>query len=202
MAATPISRLRTSRRTFMAQNVPISRCLRKSQNGYCGRRHRQFMKALWRKGGALLGGWLRGDSCSGASTPWAEGSGSGKSPAGWSSKRVRRGRPPGCPPGSTPPPGRVSLRCLPGIAAVLLRYCCGIAPMLMPSTWEQHRGYTGEIPRIHRGCWLGAMLGAARGFSILRKALATAPSQLIGLASSFSSRPAWHSRRGSVQRKR
>jgi hypothetical protein len=47
--------------------------------------------------------------------------------------------------------------------------------MLMPSTWEKHRGDTGEIPRLHRVGWLGGMLGAARGFSILRKALATAP---------------------------
>ena len=72
-------------------------------------------------------------------------------------------------------PGPVSLGCLYGIARVLLGYCSGIAPMLMPSTWEQHRGDTGEIPCIHRPCWLGGMLGAARGFSILRKALATAP---------------------------
>jgi hypothetical protein len=69
----------------------------------------------------------------------------------------------------------VLLRYCYGIATVLLRYCYGIAPMLMPSTWEQHRGDTGEIPCIHRACWLGGMLGAARGFSILRKALATAP---------------------------
>jgi hypothetical protein len=47
--------------------------------------------------------------------------------------------------------------------------------MLMPSTWEKHWGDTGEIPGIHRAGWLGGMLGAARGFSILRKALATAP---------------------------
>jgi hypothetical protein len=45
----------------------------------------------------------------------------------------------------------------------------------MASTWEKHRGDTGEIPGIHRAGWLGGMLGAARGFSILRKALATAP---------------------------
>jgi hypothetical protein len=32
-----------------------------------------------------------------------------------------------------------------------------------------------EIPCIHRACWLGGVLGAARGFLILRKALATAP---------------------------
>jgi hypothetical protein len=45
----------------------------------------------------------------------------------------------------------------------------------MASTWEQHRGNTGEIPGIYRACWLGGMLGAARGFSILRKALTTGP---------------------------
>ena len=72
-------------------------------------------------------------------------------------------------------PGPVSLWCLHGIATVLLRQCYGIAPMLMPSTWEQHRGDTVEIPCIHRACWLGGVLGAARGFLILRKALATAP---------------------------
>src|ERR1035438_1248040 len=98
----------------------------------------------------ILGRWLRGDSCSGAGAPWAEGSGSGKSPAGGSSKRVRMGRPPGCLPGSTPPP----VRCRYGVSTVLLWYCYGIAPMLMPSTWEQHRGDTGEIPCVHRACWL------------------------------------------------
>ena len=72
-------------------------------------------------------------------------------------------------------PGPVSLGCLHRIAMVLLRYLPGVAPMLMASTWEQHRGDTVEIPCIHRACWLGGMLGAARGFSILRKALATAP---------------------------
>ena len=72
-------------------------------------------------------------------------------------------------------PGPVSLGCLHGIATVLLRCIPGVSPMLMPSTWEQHRGDTVEIPWIHRACWLGGMLGAARGFSILRKALATAP---------------------------
>ena len=72
-------------------------------------------------------------------------------------------------------PGPVSLRCLHGIATVLLRYIPGVSPMLMASTWEIHRGYTGDIPCVHRACWLGGMLGAARGFSILRKALATAP---------------------------
>jgi hypothetical protein len=45
----------------------------------------------------------------------------------------------------------------------------------MPSTWEKHRGDAGEIPGRYRAGWLGGMLGAARGFSILRKALATAP---------------------------
>jgi hypothetical protein len=58
---------------------------------------------------------------------------------------------------------------------VLLRYLPGVAPMLMASTWEQHRGDTGEIPGRYRAGWLGGMLGAARGFSILQKALATAP---------------------------
>ena len=32
-----------------------------------------------------------------------------------------------------------------------------------------------EIPCLHRAGWLGGRLGAARGFSILSKALATAP---------------------------
>ena len=72
-------------------------------------------------------------------------------------------------------PGPVSRWCLHSIATAVLRQCYGSAPMLMPSTWEQHRGDTGEIPCVHRACWLGGMLGAARGFSILRKALATAP---------------------------
>ena len=71
--------------------------------------------------------------------------------------------------------GPVSLGCLHGIAMVLLRYLPGVSPMLMPSTWEQHQGDTGAIPWRYRACWLGGMLGAARGFSILRKALATAP---------------------------
>jgi hypothetical protein len=70
-----------------------------------------------------------------------------------------------------PPPAR----CRYGVSTVLLRYCYGIAPMLMPSTWEQYRGDTVEIPCLHRACWLGGMLGVARGSSILRKALATAP---------------------------
>ena len=127
----------------------------------------------------ILGCWLRGDSCSGASAPWAEGSGSGQSPAGWSSKRVRMGQPPGCPPGARhhPQPGvaRMSPAYCYGIATVLLRCCYGVSPMLMPSTWEIHRGDTVEIPCLHRAGWLGGRLGAARGFSILRKALATAP---------------------------
>src|SRR5664279_4026213 len=72
-------------------------------------------------------------------------------------------------------PGPVSLGCLHGISTVLLRHCYGVAPMLMPSTWEQHRGDTGEIPGRYHACWLGGMLGVARGFSILSKALATAP---------------------------
>ena len=117
----------------------------------------------------ILGRWLRGDSCSGAGAPRAECSGSGKSPAGWSSKRVRMGVGPWM-------PSRLdTTRCRYGVSTVLLRYCYGVAPMLMPSTWEQHRGDTGEIPYIHRACWLGDMLGAARGFSILRKALTTGP---------------------------
>jgi hypothetical protein len=45
----------------------------------------------------------------------------------------------------------------------------------MGATPVRYRRDTGEIPCIHRACWLGGMLGAARGFSILRKALATAP---------------------------
>src|SRR5664279_3027651 len=37
-------------------------------------------------------------------------------------------------------------RCRYGVSTVLLRYLPGVAPMLMPSTWEQYRGDTGEIP--------------------------------------------------------
>ena len=73
----------------------------------------------------FLGCWLRGDSGSGASAPRAEGSGSGKSPAGWSSKRVRMGRPPGCPPGARHHPR-------PGVARVSPRYCYGIAKVVLP----------------------------------------------------------------------
>jgi len=155
------------------------------------------MKALWRKGGASF---------------WAAGCGviraQGLAPHGLRVLEAARAPQGGVPSASgwvgpldalqalDTTPGPVSLGCLHRIATVLLRYLPGVAPMLMASTWEQHRGDTGEIPGLHRAGWLGGMLGAARGFSILRKALATAPSQVIGLASSFSPRSAWRSRRG------
>ena len=100
----------------------------------------------------ILGCWLRGDSCSGASAPWAEGSGSGKSPAGWSSKRVRRGWPPGCPPGARhhPRPGvaMVSPRYCYGIATVLLRYCSHVDAINMGATPVRYRGDTVPTPRL------------------------------------------------------
>jgi hypothetical protein len=124
----------------------------------------------------ILGCWLRGDSRSGASAPWAEGSGSRKSPAGWSSKRVRLGRPPSCPPGSTPPPARcrygvstVLLRCCYGVATVLLGCCSHVDGINMGVTPVRYRRDTVAIPC--RLAW--GYVGAARGFSILRKALAT-----------------------------
>jgi hypothetical protein len=156
------------------------------------------MKALWRKGGASF---------------WAAGCGvirsQGLAPHGLRVLEAARALQGGVPNASgwvgpldalqalDTTPGPVSLGCLNGIATVVLRYCYGSAPMLMPSTWEHYRGDTVEIPCLHRACWLGGMLGAARGFSILRKALATAPpSQVIGVTSSFSPRSAWRSRRG------
>lgn len=134
------------------------------------------MKALWRKGGASF---------------WAAGCGviraQGLAPHGLRVLEAARAPQGGVPSASgwvgpldalqalDTTPGPVSLWCLHRIATVLLRYLPGVSPMLMPSTWEQHRGDTGEIPCLHRAGWLGGMLGAARGFSILRKALATAP---------------------------
>src|ERR1035437_10239053 len=156
------------------------------------------MKVLWRKGGASF---------------WAAGCGviraQGLAPHGLRVLKAARAPQGGVPSASgwvgpldalqalDTTPGPVSLGCLHRIAAVLLRYLPGVAPLLMPSTWEQHRGDTGGIPCPHPAGWLGGMLGAARGFSILRKALAIAPpSQVIGLAPSFSPRSAWRSRQG------
>src|ERR1035437_7020376 len=123
------------------------------------------MKALWRKGGASF---------------WAAGCGviraQGLAPHGLRVLEAARAPQGGVPSASgwvgpldalqalDTTPGPVSLGCLHGIATVLLRYFPGVAPMLMPSTWEQHRGDTGEIPCLHRAGWLGGMLGAARGF--------------------------------------
>src|ERR1035437_5020643 len=134
------------------------------------------MKALWRKGGASF---------------WAAGCGviraQGLAPHGLRVLEAARAPQGGVPSASgwvgplgalqalDTTPGPVSLGCLHRIATVLLRYLPGGAPLLMPSTRGQNRGDTGEIPCLHRVCWLGGMLGAARGFSILRKALATAP---------------------------
>ena len=155
------------------------------------------MKALWRKKEVLiLTCWLRGDSCSGASAPWAEGSGSGQSPAGWSSQARQDGSAPWMPSRLDTTPGPVSLGCLHGIAKVLLRYLPGVSPMLMPSTWEQHASNTVAIPCIHRACWLGGMLGAARGCPILRKALATAPLAGNRPGLFIFTTSAWRSRRG------
>ena len=145
----------------------------------------------------ILGCWLRGDSGSGASAPWAEGSGSGKSPAGWSSKRVRMGRPPGCPPGARhhPRPGvaRVSPRYCPGMAAVSPRRFSHVDAINMGETPGRYRGGTREIPgRLAWGY-------AGGGPGILNSEQGTRhrpPSQVIGLASSFPPRPAWPSRRG------
>src|ERR1035437_9149762 len=155
------------------------------------------MKVLWRKGGASF---------------WAAGCGviraQGLAPHGLKVLEAARAPQGGVPSASgwvgpldalqalDTTPGPVSPGCLHGIAPVWLRYLPGVAPMLMPSTWEKHRGDTGEAPGRYRAGWLGGMLGAARGFSILRKALATAPSQVIGLAASFLPRSAWRSRRG------
>jgi hypothetical protein len=155
------------------------------------------MKVLWRKGGASF--WAAGCGVIRAQALAPHGlrvleaarapQGGVPSASGWVG-------PPGCPPGLDTTPGPVSLWRLPSIAPVSPRYLPGVSPMLMTSTWEKHRGDTGEIPRLHRAGWLGGMLGAARGFSILRKALATAPLAGNRLASSFSPRSAWPSRRG------
>ena len=72
-------------------------------------------------------------------------------------------------------PGPVSLGCLHGIAPVLLGCCSHVDAINMGAIPVRYRIDTGEIPGVHRACWLGGMLGAAQEFSILRKALATAP---------------------------
>jgi hypothetical protein len=92
----------------------------------------------------IPGCWLRGDSGSGASAPWAEGSGSGQSPAGWSSKRVRMGRPPGCPPGARPHPR-------PGVARVSPRYCYGIATVYPRCISHVDAINMGDTPGRYRG---------------------------------------------------
>jgi hypothetical protein len=108
---------------------------------------RQFMKVLWRKGGASF---------------WAAGCGviraQGLAPHGLRVLEAARAPQGGVPSASgwvgpldalqalDTTPGPVSLRCLPGIAPVLLRYLPGVSPMLMPSTWEIHRGDTGDTP--------------------------------------------------------
>src|ERR1039457_907768 len=69
-------------------------------------------------------------------------------------------------------PGPVSLRCLHGIATVLLGCCSHVDAINMGATPVRYRGDTVRTPCLL--AW-GSMLGAARGFTILRKALATAP---------------------------
>jgi hypothetical protein len=113
------------------------------------------MKALWRKGGASF---------------WAAGCGviraQGLAPHGLRVLEAARA-PQGGVPGASgwvgpldalqaldPTPGPVSLGCLHSIAAVSPRYLPGVSPMLMASTWEKHRGDTGEIPC--RLAWGGA----------------------------------------------
>jgi hypothetical protein len=155
------------------------------------------MKALWRKGGASF--WAAGCGvirAQGLAPHGLRVLAAARAPQGGVSSASGWVGPLDALQALDTTPGPVSLRCLPGIAPVLLRYLPGVSPMLMPSTWEIHRGDAGEILGIHRAGWLGHMLGAARGSSILRRALATAPSQVIGLASSFSPRSAWRSRRG------
>jgi hypothetical protein len=126
------------------------------------------MKALWRKGGASF---------------WAAGCGvirtQGLAPHGLRVLEAARAPQGGVPSASGwgGPLDALQIRHppRPGVARVSPRYCYGSAPMLMASAWEQHQGDTVAIPWRYRACWLGGMLGAARGFSILRKALATAP---------------------------
>jgi hypothetical protein len=140
----------------MSHNTPLQRAV-KATNPHRqgstvnqtirGATQRQFMKVLWRKGGASF---------------WAAGCGviraQGLAPHGLRVLKAARAPQGGVPSASgwvgpldalqalDPTPGPVSLRCLPGIAPVLLRYLPGVSPMLMPSTWEIHRGDTGEIP--------------------------------------------------------
>src|ERR1035437_5669201 len=104
------------------------------------------MKVLWRKGGASF---------------WAAGCGviraQGLAPHGLRVLEAARAPQGGVPSASgwvglldalqalDTTPGPVSLWCFHRIATVLLRYLPGIASMLMPSTWGQYGGDTGEI---------------------------------------------------------
>src|ERR1035437_7218790 len=122
------------------------------------------MKALWRKGGASF---------------WAAGCGviraQGLAPHGLRVLKAARAPQGGVPSASgwvgpldalqalDTTPGPVSLGCLHRIATVLLRYLPGVSSLLMPSTWEQHRGDTGEIPGRYRAYTVPAGLGVCWG---------------------------------------
>jgi len=93
----------------------------------------------------------------------------------------------------------VSARYCYGIATVLLRQCYGSATVVLPCWCHQHGSNTGEIPERYRGDTVPAGLGVCWGRPVdsqfWERHSPPPPSQVIGLASSFSPRSAWRSRR-------